>query len=106
MKQKFLVVYEFAGASYSGYVPDLPGCISAGVTHEEMRKNMRDVTEKHVGLMVAQGNEVPSSVAHIVQFPKPMQPSDVQHWIVERLEIEVPVSKQAISAIQEMTGSK
>jgi predicted RNase H-like HicB family nuclease len=105
MKRGFMVVYEFTNGSYSGYVPDLPGCISAGGTHEEIRKNMLEVVETYVGMLVAQGNEVPNSVAHIVQCPKPMQPSDVQHWIVERLEIDVPVSKQEVSAIQEMTGS-
>ena len=98
MSLRFLVVYEFANGIYSGYVPDLPGCISAGKTHEEMRKNMLEVVESHVGLLVARGDEIPSSVAHIVQCPKPVQESDVQHWIIERLEIEVPVS-QKVSGI-------
>jgi predicted RNase H-like HicB family nuclease len=106
MKKKFLVVYEFANGGYSGFAPDLPGCICAGSTHEEMSKNMFEVIDTYVAMLVAQGNEVPNPVAHIVQCPKPMQASDVQHWIVERLEIEVPVSKKAASAIQEMTGSK
>jgi predicted RNase H-like HicB family nuclease len=106
MTRQFLVVYEFANAGYTGYAPDLPGCISAGRTHEEIRKNMLEVVETYVGMLVAEGKEVPNPVAHIVQCPKPMQPSDVQHWIVERLEIEVSASKEAASAIQEMTRSK
>jgi predicted RNase H-like HicB family nuclease len=106
MARKYLVVYEFANGSYSGYAPDLPGCISAGGTHGEMRKNMLEAVETYVRMLVAESKEVPSSVAHIVQCPKPMQPSDVQHWIVERLEIEVSASKEAASATQEMTRSK
>jgi hypothetical protein len=44
--------------------------------------------------MITQGNEVPISVAHIVRCPKPVRETDVQHWIVERLDIEVPVSQE------------
>ncbi|HWE87801.1 MAG TPA: type II toxin-antitoxin system HicB family antitoxin [Terracidiphilus sp.] len=99
MKQGFLVVYEFASGTYSGYAPDLPGCISAGGTHKEIRKKMREAVGNHVGLMVARGNEIPNSKAHNIQCPKPAQESDVQHWIVERVEIEVPVSGQAESAL-------
>jgi len=58
MKQRFLVVYEFAEGTYSGYAPDLPGCISSGGTHEEIRANMCEAVGNHVGLMITQGNEV------------------------------------------------
>ena len=95
MKQRFMVVYEFANGTYSGYAPDLPGSIATGETHEEIRTNLREAVDNHVRLLVAQGNEVPSPVAHIVKCPKPVQESDVQHWIVERLKIEVPVSSMA-----------
>jgi predicted RNase H-like HicB family nuclease len=98
MKQQFLVVYEFANGSYSGYAPDLPGCVSAGDTHEKMRKSMRKVVKTHVKLLVAEGNEVPCSVSHTVHCPKPVEETDVKHWIIERLEIEVPVSKHAIES--------
>jgi predicted RNase H-like HicB family nuclease len=94
MKQRFLVVYEFAEGTYSGYAPDLPGCISSGGSHEEIRANMCEAVGNHVGLMITQGNEVPISVAHIVRCPKPVRETDVQHWIVERLDIEVPVSQE------------
>ena len=29
---RYAVVIEKAGAGYSGYVPDLPGCVAAGAT--------------------------------------------------------------------------
>ena len=91
MKQEFLVVYEFACGSYSGYAPDLPGCISAGDNHEEMRKNMREAVETHISSLVEQGNEIPKQVTTIIHFKKPVEETDVQHWIIERIEIEVPV---------------
>jgi predicted RNase H-like HicB family nuclease len=91
MRQEFLVVYEFACDSYSGYAPDLPGCVSAGGNHEEMRENMREAVENHVSLLVEQGKEIPSQVTSIIHFKKPVEETDVQHWIIERMEIEVPV---------------
>jgi predicted RNase H-like HicB family nuclease len=92
MTREYLVVYELANGSYSGYAPDLPGCITTGNTHEEIRENMRAGVENHVGSLVMQGAEVPSAVVHIIQCPKPVRDTDVQHWIAERMKIEIPVS--------------
>jgi predicted RNase H-like HicB family nuclease len=91
MKREFLVVYEFACGSYSGHAPDLPDCTSTGGTHEEMRENMRTAVEIQVSSLVEQGKEVPSQVTSIIHFKKPVEEAYVQHWIVERMEIEVPV---------------
>ena len=101
MKQEFLVVYEFACGSYSGYAPDLLGCISTGNNHEEMRKNMRKAVEDHISSLVEQGNEIPRQVTSTLHFKKPVEETDVQHWIVERMEIDVPVS---CKAEQKMVG--
>jgi predicted RNase H-like HicB family nuclease len=95
MKQEYLVVYEFAKGSYSGYAPDLPGCISIGSNHEEMRKNMREAVEAHISSLVENGKEIPSQVTTTIHFKKPVEETDVQHWIIERMEIEVPVSRNA-----------
>jgi hypothetical protein len=32
---RYAVVIEVAGANYSAYVPDLPGCVATGETREE-----------------------------------------------------------------------
>ena len=93
--QRLLAVYEFANGRYSGFAPDLPGCFSAGDTYEEIQKDMREVVEKHVALLVAEGNEVPNSVNHVVHCPKPVKESDVKHWRIEWLEVEIPVAGRA-----------
>jgi predicted RNase H-like HicB family nuclease len=95
MKQKFLVVYEFANGSYSGYAPDLPGCIATGDTYEQVREKMRDAVETHVSFLVEQGNEIPIQVTTTIHFPKPVKGTDVQHWRIEQLKIEVPVAERA-----------
>jgi predicted RNase H-like HicB family nuclease len=91
MTRKYMVVYEFANGGYTGFAPDLQGCIATGATHEEMHEKMHEAVVNHVAMLVTEGREVPEAVAHIVQCPKPLQESDVQHWIVERMEIRVPV---------------
>ncbi len=45
---RFLVVIEKANENYSAYSPDLPGCIAAGKTREEVTHNMQEAIEMHV----------------------------------------------------------
>lgn len=45
---KFLAVIESTETGYSAYSPDLPGCVAAGATREEVEKNMHDAIEMHV----------------------------------------------------------
>ena len=45
---RFLVVVERAGANYSAFAPDLPGCIATGDTVEETRRNMQEAIELHL----------------------------------------------------------
>ena len=35
--KEYAVVYEWTGANYSAYVPDLPGCVACADTLEETR---------------------------------------------------------------------
>ena len=52
---------------------------------------MREAVETHISLLVEQGNEIPKQVTSTIYFKKPIEETDVQHWRVERLEIEVPI---------------
>lgn len=67
---KYLVIIEKADdGSYSAYVPDLPGCTSSGDTVEELRENVRQAIEGHVGVLREMGERVPepSSSAETVE---------------------------------------
>ncbi len=55
----YAVVLEWAGDNYSAYVPDLPGCISAGRTAEEAAQNIREAIELHLEGMIEDGEPVP-----------------------------------------------
>jgi len=37
-RRKFLVIYEKSKSGFSAYVPDLPGCTSAGATKAEVEE--------------------------------------------------------------------
>ena len=46
--RRFLVVVEKAGANYSAYSPDLPGCVATGSTPEETTKRMQAAIAMHL----------------------------------------------------------
>jgi predicted RNase H-like HicB family nuclease len=66
---RYAVVIEKADDNYSGYVPDLPGCVATGpsvqATKEEIRKAIRFHTEglKSDGLPVP----APTTIAEYVK---------------------------------------
>ncbi len=56
---EYLIVIEKTETGYSAYSPDLPGCVSTGVTHEEVEQNMREAIEFHIEGMKLEGFEIP-----------------------------------------------
>lgn len=52
---KYLVVYEKTETGYSAYLPDLPGCVAAGGSKEEVEENIREAICLHVESMKADG---------------------------------------------------
>jgi predicted RNase H-like HicB family nuclease len=94
MKKLFLAVYEHGKDGYSGSVPDLPGCVFTAETLQEVQKRMRKAVKVHLRLLVAQAKEIPHPTTTIIEFPRPIDGSEDKHWVVERLEIDVPVSER------------
>ena len=43
-----VVIEKAAGSNYSAYVPDLPGCVAAGDTVEEIQQQIREAIEFHI----------------------------------------------------------
>jgi predicted RNase H-like HicB family nuclease len=56
---QYLVVIEGENGNYSAYVPDLPGCVAAGETQEEVRRLMREAIELHIRGMMEDGEPIP-----------------------------------------------
>jgi predicted RNase H-like HicB family nuclease len=57
---KYLVIVEPTDSGFSAYSPDLPGCVSTGVSRAECEANMCEAIEFHVEGLRLQGEPVPS----------------------------------------------
>ena len=57
--RQYTVIYEWAGANYSAYVPDLPGCIACGDTREETERLIKEAIELYIETLKADGKPVP-----------------------------------------------
>jgi predicted RNase H-like HicB family nuclease len=56
---QYLVIYEQGPDSWGAYSPDLPGCIAAGSSREEVEQLMREAVEAHVDVLRSEGFAVP-----------------------------------------------
>jgi predicted RNase H-like HicB family nuclease len=55
----YLVVIEGEAGSYSGYSPDLPGCVAARDTPEEVVQLMREAIPLHIRSLRDHGEPIP-----------------------------------------------
>jgi len=66
---RYLVVVEKGPSSYGAHVPDLPGCIAAGETKEEVLSLIREAIEFHIEGLKQDGQPIPppSSTSEVVE---------------------------------------
>jgi predicted RNase H-like HicB family nuclease len=57
---QYLVVIEQSPEGFGAYVPDLPGCVSAGGSQDEVLQLIREAIEMHIEAMVKDGESVPA----------------------------------------------
>jgi len=58
------VVVEKAAHNYSAYVPDLPGCVAASETEEDVLKLIREAIDLHLESLREEGEPVPEPTSH------------------------------------------
>ena len=68
---KYLIVIEETDTGYSAFSPDLPGCIAAGDTREEVEKSMKVAVEFHLQGMREDGDPIPSSHSYSTYLEVP-----------------------------------
>ena len=56
---RYAIVIEKAGANYSAYVPDLPGCVTTGATIPEVEQGIREAIELHIAGLREDGQPIP-----------------------------------------------
>ena len=66
---QYLVVIEQADTGFGAYVPDLPGCIAAAATREEVLELIQEAIDFHIEGLREQGAPIPApgSSAQVVQ---------------------------------------
>lgn len=65
---RYVVIVEEGESSFGAYVPDLPGCIAAAQTKEEVLDLIREVVDSHIEGLREDGQYVPepsSSSAYV-----------------------------------------
>jgi len=62
---RYAIVIEKAGANYSAYVPDLPGCVATGATVEEVEAQIREAIAFHVEGLREDGLPVPAPASRV-----------------------------------------
>ena len=65
---RYLVVVEKGATSFGAYVPDLPGCVAAGETRDEVLALIREAIEFHIEGLKQDGQPIPppSSTGEVV----------------------------------------
>jgi predicted RNase H-like HicB family nuclease len=56
---RYAVVIENAGANFSAYVPDLPGCVATGATLADTEAAIREAIEFHLDGLREDGSPIP-----------------------------------------------
>lgn len=66
---KYMVVIEKGEMGYGAHVPDLPGCIAAGETRDEVLQLIKEAIEFHIEGLREAGEPVPppSSTGELIE---------------------------------------
>lgn len=62
---RYAVVIEKGETSFGAYVPDLPGCIAAGETKDEVKKLIHEAIEFHIEGLKENGEPIPEPSSSI-----------------------------------------
>jgi len=60
---RYAIVIEKARGNYSGYVPDLPGCVATGRTPAAVRRELRKAIRFHLDGLREDGLKIPRAAA-------------------------------------------
>jgi predicted RNase H-like HicB family nuclease len=61
---KYLVIIEQGAIGYGAYVPDLPGCVAAAETKDEVVNLIQEAITFHIEGLRENGLPVPAALSH------------------------------------------
>ena len=67
---KYTIIIEKGPTSYGAYIPDLPGCVAAGDTREEVISLVTAAAD-HVELMAEHGETIPEPASSAIEVEVP-----------------------------------
>ena len=56
---KYTVIDETTPKGFSAYVPDLPGCVAAGTSRDDVERLIQSAVYEHVRILRERGEPVP-----------------------------------------------
>jgi predicted RNase H-like HicB family nuclease len=56
---RYAVLFEKTDTGYSAHLPDLPGCVAAGLTYEETSDLIRGAIRMHLASLAEDGEAIP-----------------------------------------------
>jgi predicted RNase H-like HicB family nuclease len=56
---EYAVIYEKGESGWGAWVPDLPGCVAAGETREEVERLIREAIRAHIESLREHGEPIP-----------------------------------------------
>ena len=62
---KYAIVIEDAGANFSAYVPDMPGCAATGATVKETGTAMREAIQFHIAGLRSDNLPIPQASSRV-----------------------------------------
>ena len=86
---RFLIRVFFYKGDYSAMVPDLPGCVAAGDTVEEVRQLMAEAIALHLERMHETGEAIPVPARHVDLNVDDLEDGELCTWV------EVPFPQPA-----------
>lgn len=67
---QYLAVVECKGDTYSGFLPDVPGCVAAGTSADDTLIQLADAATEHLQLSIEYGELPPAAVTlHFTEEP-------------------------------------
>lgn len=102
MIMRYAVIYERAPNNYAAYAPDLPGCISAADSLDEVRELMREAMEFHIEGMQIDNEPIPEpsmTVADALDYHRKVlaeygTDEDQDPVSAEMVEVNIDVSRE------------
>jgi predicted RNase H-like HicB family nuclease len=62
---RYAVVIERSKTGFGAYVPDLPGCIAAGATRDDVVKLIQEAIEFHIEGLKDDGQPIPEATSTV-----------------------------------------